>query len=75
MNGKLTSRDRVRQMLAFRPVDIPALECDLIPVGLYEHGEKARALMKTCEGDFNPISDSTFIDKPNEEETYRPKHP
>jgi len=54
-------------MLAFQPVDIPALECDLIPVGLYEHGEKARALMKTCVGDFNPISDSTFSEKPGDD--------
>ena len=72
MKGKLTARDRVRQMLAFRPVDIPALECDLIPVGLYEHGEKARALMNTCVGDFNPISDGAFIDKPNEQDSYCP---
>ena len=47
-------------MLAFQPVDIPALECDINPVGFYEHGEKARELLKTCVGDFNPISESTF---------------
>ena len=67
METKLTSRERVKRMLAFQPVDIPALECDLIPVGLYEHGEKARALMNTCVGDFNPISGSAFLDKPGED--------
>jgi hypothetical protein len=36
----------------------------MIPVGLYEHGEKARELLKTCVGDFNPISESTFSEKP-----------
>ena len=54
-------------MLAFEPVDVPALECDLIPVGLYEHGEKARALLKTCEGDFNPVSDGVFLEKPGDD--------
>jgi len=63
----MTSRERVKRMLAFQPVDIPALECDLIPVGLYEHGEKARALMRTCVGDFNPISASAFLDRPGED--------
>ena len=63
----MTSNDRVRQMLAFKPVDIPALECDINPVGLYEHGEGARELLKTCPGDFNPVSESAFLDKPGGE--------
>jgi hypothetical protein len=53
----MTSRERIYNALDFKPVDKPGLCIDVSEIGLYEHGEKLRDLLKTIEGDFGPISD------------------
>lgn len=60
----MTPRERVLAMLDFKSVDKPALECDVNSVALYEHGEKIRELFKTLPGDFGPITDNPFYEKP-----------
>lgn len=57
-------RERVLNMLEFKPVDKPALDCDISGVGLYEHGEKIRELFKSIGSDFNPISDAPIPHPP-----------
>ena len=56
----MQSRERVQRAVAFQSVDKPALECDVNPVAIYEHGEKIRELFQTIEGDFGPISTGAF---------------
>ena len=60
----MTSRERVVNMLDFKGVDKPALECDVNSVAIYEHGEKIRDLFKGCVGDFGEINDNPYHDEP-----------
>ena len=53
-------RERVERALDFKSVDIPALECDVNPVGIYEHGEKLRTLIGSLDSDFGPVSQEQF---------------
>ncbi len=52
----MTSRERVRAAMDFRPVDIAPLQYFYAPVGYYEHGEKLNDLFQTLPGDFEPFS-------------------
>lgn len=52
----MTSRERVKAMLEFRPVDKVPLEYHPCKRGLYEHGEAFRSLMKEYPGDFQDFS-------------------
>lgn len=71
MKQTLTPRERVERMLAFKSVDVPALECDVNSVGIYEHGEKVRELFKTLTGDFGPTNECPYDTVPGPE-TYDP---
>jgi hypothetical protein len=59
-------RERVINALEFKPVDKPALDCDISGVGLYEHGEKIRELFKSIGSDFNPISEAPIPQPPTD---------
>ena len=48
----MTSRERVVEMLAGRPVDRPVVQYLYTPVGFYEHGEALNDLYAKYPGDF-----------------------
>ena len=52
----MTYRERVMNVLAFKPVDKPAVETTYATVGFYEHGEKMNALLEKYPGDFGPYA-------------------
>lgn len=64
----MTGRERVAAALEFKPVDKLPLEYHPSFCGLYEHGEKYRALVKAMPGDFQdysnfptPVPAGTFL--------------
>ena len=60
MERTLTSRERVLRMLDFKPVDKPALFCEISAAGYYEHGEKLRDLIRSLNSDFGPMYEGDF---------------
>ena len=60
-------RERVHRMLRFQSVDKPVLDCDINAVGIYEHGEKLRDLLRSLDSDFGPVSEKRFdLPKPED---------
>lgn len=50
----MTSRERVRAAMRFKPVDHAPLQYYYTPVGYYEHGERLNDLFAAVPGDFEP---------------------
>ena len=53
----MTKRERVLNAIEWKPADVPAAMIYFTEVGLYEHGEKIRDLMKSVDADFGPVPD------------------
>ena len=56
MIERMTSAQRVKAAMHYRPVDKVPLQYYYAPVGYYEHGEKLNDLYATLPGDFEPFS-------------------
>lgn len=62
----MTPRERLRAILDFQPCDVIGLECHPSPAGLYEHGERLLALLKSVPHDFGDFSSLTVPQPPVE---------
>lgn len=51
----MTSAERVKNAMHYRPVDKVPLQYYYCPVGYYEHGEKLNELYASLPGDFEPF--------------------
>ena len=51
----MTSRERVRNAMHYKPVDKVPVQYYYCPVGYYEHGDKLNDLYATLPGDFEPF--------------------
>lgn len=51
----MTSRERIKAAMHYRPVDKAPLQYYYAPVGYFEHGDKLNDLYQTLPGDFEPF--------------------
>ena len=51
----MTSRERVKEAMHYRPTDKAPLQYYYCPVGYYEHGDKLNDLYASLPGDFEPF--------------------
>ena len=63
----MTGRQRVRAAMDFKSVDIAPLQCFYVPVGYYEHGEKAQRPVFHAAGGFRTLLPAESPPRPGPE--------